>query len=251
MAYPGVQQGRHPTAAAGARRRLEGQGERLLRLPQCQLEPPTGRKERLMKKQEAFPFARADESQKNAIVITKEKDEDGFLSLLWVLRARSKEEDRPTLCGLHSDGQGKFAATDGHRLHVAEIPTLTERIPGGIWFYVHADKKKISVLEAPADIPAYPDYETLLDLSDKHVKRGWIDYMDDTQTVCDYWDLTHIKSNIGYLLDICRDAGPFEVFSAEPTNGRITGAPDVLPVVFYQEGSEGTSRKAILMPLKM
>jgi hypothetical protein len=48
-----------------------------------------------MKKQETFEFARADESQKNAIVILKEADEDSFNSLLWVLRARSKDDERP------------------------------------------------------------------------------------------------------------------------------------------------------------
>jgi hypothetical protein len=127
---------------------------------------------------------------------------------------------------------------------------LTERIPGGTWLYVHADKKKISILEPPSGIPAYPDYETLLDLSDKHKERGWIAYLDDTQSVWDYWDLTHIKSNINYLLDICRDAGPLKVFSAEPSHGKITGGADVLPVIFYSEGSEGNSKKAILMPLK-
>jgi hypothetical protein len=203
--------------------------------------------------QETFPFAeRADESQKNAIVICKEDgDPDSFDSLLWVLRARSKDEERPNLCGLFSDGEGKFAATDGHRLHVAEIPLLTERIPAGIWLYVHADKKKVSIREAPDGIAPYPDYTKLTDLSEAHKKRGFISHIDgdDSGTLWRYWDLTGIHCNIDYLFDICKGVAALEVFSTDPAPGKISGS-EPLPIFFCTEGSEGNTKKAILMPLK-
>lgn len=207
-----------------------------------------------MKNQEVFPFAeRADESQKNAIVIMRNPDpkipDPDFDSIMWVLRARSKDADMLLhLCSLHSDGQGRFVATDGHRLHAAEIPALSEKIPGGIWLFVHADKKKVSVLEAPADIRAYPNLTGLLDLDERHQRRGWLAYEDDTQAIWSYWDLTGIKSNITYVIDVCKDIEPLEVFSSDPAPGKVTGSKS-LPVIFCSQDAEGRSKKAILMPL--
>lgn len=212
-----------------------------------------------MDKQEGFPFyERADESQKNAIVIVRIQDpkvpDDKFDALSWVLRARSRDEKRPYLCGIFSDGEGKFIATDGHRMHIAEIPDFTEKIPAGIWLYVHSDKKQISVREAPSDMPPYPEYTRVSDISGFHKERGMITFEDDTSIVWQYWDLTGIKSNINYLLDICRDTEGLRVFSADPLPPcDIPGAPSPVspPVFFYSEGAEGNTRKAVLMPLKV
>ena len=100
----------------------------------------------------------------NGIVIENKKgvDEKDFTSLSWVLRARSREEDRPVLCGVSSDGMGRFAATDGHRMHVAEIPALAETIPKGVWIYVHGNKKKISLEQT--DGLTFPDFQKLFDV---------------------------------------------------------------------------------------
>jgi hypothetical protein len=212
-----------------------------------------------MDKQEGFPFyERADESQKNAIVIMRITNpkipDDNFDSLSWVLRARSRDEKRPSLCGLFSDGQGKFVSTDGHRMHIAEIPDLTEKIPAGVWLYVHADKKKISIREAPSDIPPFPEFTRISDLSECHKERGMMVFNDDdTSIVWRYWDLTGIKSNINYLIDICKDVEGLCVFSADPLPPcDIPGAPGpvILPVFFCSEGSEGKTKKALLMPIK-
>jgi len=211
-----------------------------------------------MDKQEGFPFIeRADESQKNAIVISRKPDPKApdldFDALSWVLRARSKDPHRLILCGLFSDGQGQFVSTDGHRLHIAEIPALTERIPAGTWLYVHADKKQISIKEAPEDLPNFPDYKKISDISERHKNRGFLSYIDDTQAVWDYWNLTGIRSNIDYLLDICRDTESLSVFSADPLPPcDIPGAPEPVAaaIFFCSESSEGNTKKAMLMPLK-
>jgi hypothetical protein len=206
-----------------------------------------------MKKQETFPFAESiDESKKNAIVISRDEGSpEDFDTLLWVLRARLKDEKKQNLCGLFSDGQGKFTATDGHRLHVAEIPSLMEKIPAGIWLYVHSDKKKISIREAPEGIDPYPEYENLLILTDGHVKRGWIHHVegDDSNTVWRYWDLVGIHCNIEYLLDICKGAGQLDILSCDAKNGKVSGA-ESLPIFFHSEDDDGKTKKAILMPFK-
>jgi hypothetical protein len=198
-----------------------------------------------MNTQEVFPFAeRADDSQKNAIVINNDQDnQSDFLSLAWVLRARSKDEAvQPHLCGLYSDGQGRFMATDGHRLHVAGIPSFTERIPEGIWVYVHADKKNISLKEAPDGTPLFPNITGLLDMSEQHKKRGMILFMEDeSSAVWQYWDFVGVKCNIDYLLDILKGPDAFDVFSSLEAN---------TPIFFISAERNGNAKKAVLMPLK-
>lgn len=195
-----------------------------------------------MDKQEGFPFiARADESQKNAIVIDKaEWEEVDFEALAWVLRARSTDKERPNLCGVYSDGTGLFVATDGHRMHLAEIPEFTERIPAGLWLYVHSDKKKISIREAPSDMAAFPPYDKLVDPSEQHTSKGHV-VGEDSMTVWTLWELVKQYFNINYLMDICRGSDAFEVIaSREPSSA----------IFFYAENPDGRTRKAVLMPLK-
>jgi len=203
-------------------------------------------------KQETFPFARADESQKNAIVILKDgTDDESFYALRWVLKARSEASEMMHLCSVHHDGEGVFVATDGHRLHLAEIEALTERIPAGIWLYVHGDKKKLSLKEAPEGICKYPNYSALLDLSENHKKRGLIDHLDgdESATVWRYWDLVGVKCNIEYLIDVLDGTGGMEVYADDPRPGIVTGR-DPLPLIFYSGSGEGITRKALIMPLK-
>lgn len=194
--------------------------------------------------QETFPFiARPDESQKNAIVIDRTaKDDINFDSLSWVLRARSKDKTRPNLMGLYSDGMGKFAATDGHRLHIAEIPDLTEKIPAGIWLYVHETKEQISIREAPSDLPEFPDYEKIADITEDHVKRGQvINAIGDSGMVWDYFRLTAKECDIDYLLDIMHGIDSMDVFS---TDGEGQG------IFFCWENGDGLTKKALMMPFK-
>lgn len=196
-----------------------------------------------MSNQEAFPFAeRADESQKNAIVIEKvDKFDRNFSSLAWVLRARSKDEIKKVLCGLYSDGQGKFIATDGHRMHIAEIPDLTEKIPAGIWIYVHSDKSKISIKEAPDNIGQYPDITKVSDMPMDYQKRGAL-HGDENESlvVWNLWDMTESRFNISYLLDIVKGE-TFDVYAGDRYGEGL---------FFCSDDLNGMTKKAILMPLK-
>jgi hypothetical protein len=204
-----------------------------------------------METQEKFPFVvRESESQKNAIVIERDSGvctEADFDALSWVLRARSKEDDRPNLRGLYSDGLGKFVATDGHRMHIAEIPGMEEKVPAGIWLYVHETKKQISIKEAPEGTAPFPSYEKVADITDLHVKRGYLSHLlDDTGCLWRYWDLTKIRCNIDYLMDICRGVDNMTVYSV-PADDVIANAHGVF---FISEQSDGNTKKAVLMPLK-
>jgi hypothetical protein len=197
-----------------------------------------------MGKQENL-FFDENERQKNAIVINREGSgvtPQEFDSLAWVLRARSKDERRMHLCGLHSDGMGEFVATDGHRLHIAEIPGLTEKIPEGIWIYVHSTKTQISILEAPEGMAAYPSYKMVSGLSVDHENKGSMMYLgSDTDSLWRFWDLVGVKCNIDYLMDILEGVDGLDVFAApEPLSG----------IFFISRDEFGNTKKAILMPLK-
>jgi hypothetical protein len=207
--------------------------------------PVVGVKGEVMDKQEGFPFmARAEEHQKNAIVIER-TDGDGldFDTLSWVLRARSEDKLRPNLCGLFSDGTGLFVATDGHRMHIAEVPNLTERIPGGIWTFIHADKKKISLREAPEDMALFPNYQLLADPSEEHKDKGCLMLMDEdgSSLVWEFFRLVGRPFNITYLVDAFMGSDAMTVLAA-PSEGSA--------VFFVNELPDGITRKAILMPLK-
>ncbi len=197
-----------------------------------------------MNKQEGFPFVEVDsDSHKNAIVIEKESvDAHDFDSLSWVLRARSKDKTRMNLYGLYSDGQGEFVATDGHRMHIAEIPGLTEKIPEGIWLYIDEKSKRISILEAPESIAAYPAYDTLSDLSEMHQKKGWLVYAGDpSATLWAYFDITGIKCNIDFLMDVIQGTDAMEIFVSPDASA---------PIFFCCDNGSGNTKKAILMPMK-
>lgn len=196
-----------------------------------------------MIKQQGLPgFFPENEKQKNAIVLDKQDDnENDFNALSWVLRARSKEKKPQELGGCYSDGMGKFAATDGHRLHVAEIPGLTEKIPKGIWLFVHETAKQISIKEPPDSIANFPDFERLTDISENHEKKGVMTDLDETSLVWMFRELTGKECNIFYLFDICKGCVELDVW-ASPEKAS--------PVFFCWESGDGDTRKAILMPLK-
>ena len=194
-----------------------------------------------MNKQEGL-FPDPNEKQKNAIVLDRKKVDPDFDALSWVLRARSKDELRANLCGLYSDGMGKFVATDGHRLHIAEIPGMTEKIPAGIWLYVHETKKQISILEAPDGMAKYPDTDRVSDMTERYGKKGLVVYTDDSSTVWMYWDLVGRKCNIDYLLDVLKGAEAMDVY--------VHDEDQSAGVFFCFDGKDGNTKKAILMPFK-
>ena len=191
------------------------------------------------------PLFDENKKQKNAIVFRKEGSgitPTDFASLGWVLRARSEDPMRPHICGLYSEGNGKFIATDGHRMHIAEIPGMEEKIPEGIWLYVSSTAKQISILEAPEGIGKYPDYERISSMTEAHESKGMIAYAgNDTDTLWQFWDLVGVKCNIEYLMDVlkCNEAMT------------VHAAPDPLAGIFFtREDNDGNTKKAILMSLK-
>lgn len=195
-----------------------------------------------MNKQEGL-FVDENAKQKNAIVIDKKgKIDPDFDSLSWVLRARSRDELWAHLRGLYSDGMGKFVATDGHRLHIAEIPGMTEKIPAGIWLYVHETKTQISILEAPEGMAKYPPYEAVSDMTEHYGKKGLVAYTDDSGTVWMYWDLVGRKCNIDYLLDILKGVEAMDVY--------VHDEDQSAGIFFCFDGQDGNTKKAIFLPFK-
>jgi len=184
----------------------------------------------------------------NGIVIEKNKDcnKEDFKSLAWVLRARSKDDMRPNLTGLHSDGMGKFIATDGHRMHIAEIPKLSETIPAGIWIYVHASSKKISLQQAPEDTPDYPDCQKVIDgfNNGNPVSKGMVFHIkgEDSNTVWYFHHATSLECNIDYLIDVLENQ--------DPMNIRVQEGNELSPIELTGGGIDGNTQKAIIMPLK-
>jgi hypothetical protein len=181
----------------------------------------------------------------NGIVIENKKgvDEKDFTSLSWVLRARSRDEERPVLCGVSSDGMGRFAATDGHRLHVAEIPKLSETIPKGVWLYVHGNKKKISLEQT--DGLTFPDFQKVFDdfNNAKPTNKGMVNHVkgEDSGAVWRLHDITDMTFNIKYALEM--------LSGIEPLSVRICS--DYLHgIEFSSQGEEGNTKRGIIMPLK-
>lgn len=179
----------------------------------------------------------------NAIVIEKGNgaNPEDFLSLAWVLRARAKDESRLNLCGLHSDGMGRFAATDGNRLHVAEIPKMAEAITEGTWLFVHASATKISLMQAPDAASPYPNYQKAIDLfnSAEPIAKGSIFHVKGelSMTVWRFADMVSQRINIDYMIDA--------LDKVDAMNIRVTASH----VEFSQENGNST-RKAIIGVLK-
>jgi hypothetical protein len=135
---------------------------------------------------------------------------------------------------------GLFVSLDGHRMHIAEIPGLTEKIPQGIWIYALGNKKQISLKEPLGNALPYPDFKALSDLSEKHELKGTLVHADDTSALWMFYDMTGIKCNIDYLMDVCRESDALDVYCSPTFNAAV---------YFVQEGPDGYTKKAVLMPL--
>lgn len=180
----------------------------------------------------------------NGVVIEKNENiiDQDFNSLAWVLKARSKDELRRNLFGIYSTGDGKFVATDGHRLHVAEIPKFAETIPEGVWAYVHASKRKISLRQT--DGLTFPSYQPLFDEFNRSEpkKNGSIHLFKDrlSEVVWQFWDLVGIRVNINYLEDALSGGEEMNIRSIEKTD----------QIELSYEGSDGNTKRALIMAMK-
>jgi len=180
----------------------------------------------------------------NGVVIEKNENiiDQDFNSLAWVLKARSKDELRRNLFGIYSTGDGKFVATDGHRLHVAEIPKFAETIPEGVWAYVHASKRKISLRQT--DGLTFPSYQPLFDDFNRSEPKnnGSVHLLKDklSEAIWNFWDLVGIRVNINYLEDALSCGEEMNIRSIERI-GQIE---------LSYEGSDGNTKRALIMAMK-
>ena len=183
----------------------------------------------------------------NGIVIENKKGvaPEDFQALAWVLRARSREEERLNLCGVHSDGMGKFEATDGHRIHVAEIPSFSETIPAGIWIHVSANKKKISLQQTEMMESAFPKSQMFFDEFNLNnpTEKGFAEHIkgEDSSVIWRVHGITDMEFNIKYLIDVLSEIEPLMV--------RV--CKDYLKgIEFSSDRGEGNTKRAIIMPFK-
>lgn len=99
-------------------------------------------------------------------IIRNKRNEEAFDKLLWVLRARTKDEGRPNCDGLRiemtAEGEWQFIATDGWRLHTAIInfPVPRHSFETGFYTILKGSSKKHLYLESTTEYE-FPDWKKI------------------------------------------------------------------------------------------
>jgi len=184
----------------------------------------------------------------NAIVITKRAmdkkrlGDPSFDALKWVLKAVCKDQLRKDICCLNSDGNGRFAGTDGHRLHVADLPEMASFLPSGNWKHIPtASPNALVFMENGGAL--YPVY-------DKVFPKEY----DEKETVIhagtefkDWWwkffQAVNVPVNMDYLSAALSGGGEWTIKRAKGD------ASTKAPVVLTCENPD-VRMTALIMPLK-
>ncbi len=142
----------------------------------------------------------------NGIIIEKTNSNKlYFESLLWVLRARSKDNIRKPLQGIYSDGTGYFVATDGILMNVVYVPSFVSIIPKGIWTLIPSNAKYIVLMELIGSEYKYPNWKGLIDNfnnSSSPFVCGEITYSDKDKFLWDYYNKVNVPCDTDRLLNI-------------------------------------------------
>lgn len=142
----------------------------------------------------------------SSVVIDRVKDtiDPDFDSLLWVLKAASKDQLRPNLTGIFIDDH-HAVCTDGHRMHIAELDTAPE---SGLYLVRQATKKQIILEKADMEFPQYgrvfPSDKPEISFSSTYCNSDFSFFVEDVLK-------TGITLSIDYMRDAYLNGGDFTV----------------------------------------
>lgn len=173
--------------------------------------------------------------------LTLPKNFEDAKTLLWINKAASKDDTRPALKCIYVDGKN-IVATDGQRLHLAELNEVLELENG---FYNLTTKgKELTIFKV--DINAtYPDYNRMLSFhstdTDEYKKletkgfevskyKGTV-----SSSICAVIMATQALFNIELLLDALSIDAKFTVYQKDALS----------PALFVN-----CTKKAIIMPMR-
>jgi hypothetical protein len=163
-----------------------------------------------------------------------------FNSLLWLVKAASKDETRVNIYQTIHVEQGICYCTDGHRMHVysqdEDSLPADFHIPDGNYLIKSITKKNIVLVEKDPD-DLYPDVNRLLDYVPDRTLNGKI-YCDFSLFTFDIFSKLNTLVNIDYLRDAYM---PDESVSFE----RPAGMEGLAALLFGNE-----TKLAMIMPLR-
>ena len=177
----------------------------------------------------------------DAIIFEKKgKADTNFETLLWVLKAKGDGDLRIYLQMLLVDVDNTFVCTDGHRLHLAQIPEYS--IEPGTYEYIPTRKGCAVILRKVSDID-FPEYRKVIPNGDTPVLGEIFNsrkYTTPGEALIKLFELTGKGVDLNYLLDILStDSLVYQVKNDK--------SKPVSAIVFEREDPK---RIALLMPTK-
>lgn len=174
----------------------------------------------------------------NTITIENKKyNNDTYKKIQWVAKATSKDKIRPFMQNVLIDG-GYAVATDGHRLHMAEI---SDDMPDGLYKIIVSNAKMIIMEQTDFEKKDFPQYERAFPT---HTHNGIKPFTNYGSAPYKSALLNHVLKqaenafDVDYLLDACSISDQRYIFRQSGVNRPL------------QINNDDLTMAALIMPMR-